>query len=156
MLVYTQKGYSYDIPPGMSPNPKLEQFIQYARDLFKNISDKPKNHVVEKTKNPHNPNQTDEWHNVTYDGLMTKFYRAISAPSDLISIIIISDKRYAMPFDIHVGDKKDDIVKKLGAPTQTKSNDLEYSLPYASYSEDITFRFSGEILKEVEWVFEID
>ncbi len=156
ILLTCQNAISYDIPPGMQSNPELEQFIQYARDLFKTRSATPKAERVEKTPNTHDKNQIDEWHTVSLEGLRIKFYRSKSAISDLLSTLVVTDKRYEMPLGIHVGDKRESVMKKLGKPTQDTGGELIYDLPYASYMEKVTFRFSNNVLKEVQWDFEID
>ena len=159
VLMTCQNAFSYDIPPGMTPNLELEQFIQYANDLFKKTSADPKDpkeHKIEKTPNTHDKNQIDEWHTVTYEGLTIKFYRSKSAISDLLSRLIVSDKKCEMPFGVHIGDKKEAVMKTLGKPTRDTGSELIYDLPYASYLEEVTFRFSNNVLKEVQWDFGID
>ncbi len=156
ILLTCQKAFSYDIPPGMTPNPELEQFIQYARNLYKTRSATLKEDRVEKTPNTHDKNQIDEWHTVSYEGLTVKFYRSKSAISDLLSTLVVSDKKYEMPLGIHIGDKRDSVIKILGKPTRDTGSELIYDLPYASYLEEVTFRFSNNVLKEVQWDFEID
>ena len=117
ILLTCQNAFSYDIPPGMTPNLELEQFIQYARALFNKTSTNPKEQKIEKTPNTHDKNQIDEWHTVSYEGLSIKFYRSKSAISDLISTVVVSDKKYEMPLGIHIGDKRESVMKILGKPT---------------------------------------
>jgi hypothetical protein len=155
-LLSAQIGFAYDILPGMKAMPEIEQFVQYGKDLYSKNKNKPQKDVVEKTQNQHNPAQTDEWHTVYYDGMVITFYRAKSAPGDLLSKLILSDKKFNMPFDIRIGDKKEKVLKLLGRPTEIKGKELYYNLPYASLSESITFKFSKDTLKEVQWDFEID
>jgi len=156
LLLGPQAGLAYDIPPGMEPKRELEQFISYGKDLHVNTKIKPQKDVVKKIKNPHDPKQIDEWHTVYYRGLIIRFYRATSAPGDLVNKVILSNKEYTMPFNIQIGDTREKVMQKLGVPTDDKEEKLYYDLPYASYSESVTFKFSKGILKEVEWDFEID
>jgi hypothetical protein len=145
-----------DIPPGMKPMPGLEEFIRYGNDLFTNNKSIPQKDIIGTTQNRHVPMQTDEWHTVYYDGMIVKFYRAKSAPGDLLSTLVLSDKKLIMPFGIRIGDGKEKVLQKLGSPTKIKEDELYYSLPYASYPETVTFRFSKGILKEVQWDFDFD
>jgi hypothetical protein len=133
ILLTCQNALSYDVPPGMTSDPELEQFIQYARDLFKKTSANPNEYKIEKTPNAHDKNQIDEWHTKSYDGLIIKFYRSKSTTSDLIGTVVVSDKNYKMPLDVNIGDKRESIMKKLGKPTRDTNSELIYELPYASY-----------------------
>ena len=156
LLLSVQIGFAYDIVPGMKVMPQVEQFVRYGKDLYAKNKSMPQRDVAEKVQNPHNPAQTDEWHTVYYDGMVVTFYRAKSAQGDLLSKLVLSDKKFTMPFDIRIGDKKEKILQKLGTPIEIRGEELYYDLPYASFSESITFKFSKRILKEVQWDFEID
>jgi hypothetical protein len=155
-LLGVQMGAAYDIPPGMKAMPELERFVRYGKDLYANNKSKPQRDVSEKIQNRHNPTQTDEWHTTYYAGMVVTFYRATSAPGDLLTKLVLSDKRVIMPFDIRIGDNKEKVLQKLGIPTEIKEEELYYHVPYASYSESVTFKFSKDVLKEVQWDFEID
>ena len=112
LLLLAPAGYCSDAPS------EAEKFIHFGYELYEKTTSKPEKEIIETTTNKHNPAQIDQWHTIYYDGVMVKFYRAVSAPKDLLSTITMTSRKINMPFGIRIGTKKEAILQRLGTPSK--------------------------------------
>lgn len=120
------------------------------KDIIKKLG-KPNSVKVQEVKNSHDPTQTDEIHELFYNGLYIRTYKVTNSNEEFLSDISVTSTEYRMQCGLGVGSSKLEVESILGEPTQ-KSKD--------SYTYDalgtINIYFDGDRVSKIEKLFYID
>ena len=113
----------------------------------------PEIHQIKPFINIYNPKQTDEIHELIYDGIYIRAYRIPLENKDIILSIQLLSNKIKLPYNIAINSPIDKIYGVFGMPKTSISNRITYegSLYPGSY---ISFTFNNnKTLKQIEWAF---
>lgn len=142
---------------GDQPNPAtaVQDVIRFGNEFFVANRSKPSKVLVEKVKNPNDPNQLDEWRTCSAKGYWFKFYRSKTAPNDLLGSLVITSKDVMLPMGIRVGSTKGSVLERLGPPTSEGRNSISYAIGDV-ITNSVAFEFRNGFLWRIKWEYEID
>lgn len=152
--------------PDIPLNSRLEQFVNNGlilklgssrSEIFNNLGN-PKSTKIEKVKNIHDPELTDEIHNLFYDGLRLKLFYSPHYKNEFIFVITVSSNKYKILWDLTVGSSKNKVRTILGAPHSEDNNVYHYiyESPESGFQDNVYFYFSNDVVESIEWSYYVD
>jgi hypothetical protein len=141
---------------------RINEFINDGLDfkLGKTIGEikqalgQPQKSNIRKVENRHYP-QIDEIHELYYQGLYMQIYKVSATRKEFITNISISSDRYKLKWGLNVGSQKSAVKRVLGSPDKNEKNLFEYCDDITLVS-CVSFHFSNEIVRKVDWDFYSD
>lgn len=135
----------------------------------------PRAATVRKLRNLHDPAQTDELHELTYDGLRVLLYRVTAQDREFITDLSLTSAKYRVKWGLGVGSPKEAVRGVLGPGfTALAAPDSRIAPPEArrrceerdgvcTYRYDgfeqrshVFFSFRGGRVSRIDWTFEVD
>lgn len=159
-------------PPPVSPGPtgqrtvaqqqRVDRFIADGRDftlgntreeIIANLGE-PKKETVANIKNRHNPNQTDKYYTLEYDGLTVEIYHVTASDRQLLDSVTITDAQYPVKYALGIGTTGTHVTEVLGPPNERSGN-------ISTYQDEqglnrVLFTISKNRVNRIEWDYYVD
>ncbi len=122
---------------------------------------KPVETTVERIRNRHQSDITDEIIRMLYDGLSVTIYKANYAPGkEFVWDMTVTSPRFKMPWGIDVGCSRDLVRQTLGPPTRVKDAVESYDVVYfpegPGYINSLSFTYRDDRVSAIYFWLYID
>ena len=131
--------------------------------------------AVRRIPNQHRPSQTDELHELTYDGLRILLYRVTVDNRELVTDISLTGVGYRVKWGLGVGSTKEEVRRVLGPgftalpapesrlgspaggrPCGESDGNCTYRYAASEQTSHVYFSFRDGRVERLDWVFWVD
>ena len=106
-------------------------------------------------QNIHNPEQTDQIYELSYEGLFLRVYHVSAIDKDIIILVEVTSDEYPVTWDLTVGATKEKVVEVFGEPDETNLDTIRY-LAGEFVMGFVDFTFKDDLCSRVAWHYLID
>jgi hypothetical protein len=141
---------------------RVERFIDDGRDfrlgntreeIIANLGE-PRSETVARIPNRHDPQQTDRYYTIEYDGLTVEIYHVTAGDRQLLDSVIITDARHPVKYDLGIGTAISHVTEVLGQPNERRDNTLIYE--DAEGLDRVIFTPRNNRVSRIEWDYYVD
>jgi hypothetical protein len=100
--------------------------------------------------------ETDTVYKLVFKGLTIDLYEVARDHSIAVLRVLLTDNRWRFPMRLRIGDARQQVLQFLGNPIEDRTSEWVYVCADCVEENKITFGFSGDKIRTIQWDFALD